>query len=58
MADELIAKGPAWRFDRNVRGLAGVPMLVLTSDDGETAVLRRLDQFVKTAQAGVKRDQP
>jgi len=34
MADELIGKGAAWRFDRNVAGLAGVPLLVLTSDDG------------------------
>lgn len=34
MADELIAKGAAWRFDRSVVGLSNVPLLVLTSDDG------------------------
>jgi pimeloyl-ACP methyl ester carboxylesterase len=34
MADEIIAKGPAWRFDTAVEGLAGTPLLVLTSDDG------------------------
>ncbi|GJG85189.1 hypothetical protein tb265_03700 [Gemmatimonadetes bacterium T265] len=34
MADELAANGDRWRFDRAVGGLARVPLLVLTSDDG------------------------
>ena len=34
MADELIAHGEAWRFVRAEAGLARVPLLVLTSDDG------------------------
>ncbi|HEX4682807.1 MAG TPA: alpha/beta hydrolase [Gemmatimonadaceae bacterium] len=34
MADEIMGKGPAWRFDRASDGLAGIPLLVLTSDDG------------------------
>lgn len=96
MADELIAKGAAWRFDRAATVLAKVPLLVLTADDGlapdadalvkqarvagnarittlhattdhswsdrrvtlEAAVLRWLEPFVKTVQAGSKRDQP
>ena len=34
MADEIMAAGPAWAFDRAVPGLAHVPLLVLTADDG------------------------
>ena len=34
MADELAANADRWRFDRAVGGLARVPLLVLTSDDG------------------------
>jgi uncharacterized protein len=34
MADELIAHGDNWRFSRAYDGLATVPMLVVTSDDG------------------------
>jgi pimeloyl-ACP methyl ester carboxylesterase len=34
MADELIARHAEWTFDRAAPGLASVPMLVLTSDDG------------------------
>ncbi|HEY0780442.1 MAG TPA: alpha/beta fold hydrolase [Gemmatirosa sp.] len=34
MADELIANGERWRFERAEAGLARTPLLVLTSDDG------------------------
>jgi pimeloyl-ACP methyl ester carboxylesterase len=34
MADEVIVNGAQWRFDGAVEGLARLPMLVLTSDDG------------------------
>jgi uncharacterized protein len=34
MADELIANAAAWGFDDAAPGLAGTPLLVLTSDDG------------------------
>jgi len=34
MADELAANADRWRFDRAAGGLARVPLLVLTSDDG------------------------
>ncbi len=34
MADELIANGERWRFERAAAGLARTPLLVLTSDDG------------------------
>lgn len=34
MADELIANGSRWTFSSTVPGLASVPLLVLTSDDG------------------------
>ena len=34
MADELIANGERWRFDRAAAGLARTPLLVLTSNDG------------------------
>jgi pimeloyl-ACP methyl ester carboxylesterase len=34
MADELIANAPRWRFEAAAPGLAAMPLLVLTSDDG------------------------
>ena len=34
MADELLANAEAWRFATAYAGLAGTPMLVVTSDDG------------------------
>lgn len=53
MADELIAKGPAWRFDRSVVGLAKLPLLVLTSDDGLAPANDTL--VLKVRAAGNKR---
>jgi pimeloyl-ACP methyl ester carboxylesterase len=37
MAQELSAHGAEWRFDRAYDGLASVPMLVITSNDGLAA---------------------
>ncbi len=34
MADDLIAGAPRWRFETAAAGLAKMPLLVLTSDDG------------------------
>lgn len=34
MADEVIAGAPHWRFDSAAAGLARMPLLVLSSDDG------------------------
>ncbi len=34
MVEELVARGPQWRLDRAVPGLARTPVLVLSSDDG------------------------
>ena len=34
MADELIANGRRWQFDRTAAGLGRLPLLVLTSNDG------------------------
>jgi uncharacterized protein len=34
MADELIAHGAAWRFEKAYDGLAHTPLLVVTADDG------------------------
>jgi pimeloyl-ACP methyl ester carboxylesterase len=53
MADEILANGPAWRFDRAVDGLAGVPLLVLTSDDGLAPSADTL--VMKVRAAGNKR---
>ena len=34
MADELLRAPPGWRFESAAAGLAHLPLLVLTSDDG------------------------
>jgi hypothetical protein len=34
MADDLIGGAPQWRFEGAASGLARMPILVLTSDDG------------------------
>jgi pimeloyl-ACP methyl ester carboxylesterase len=48
MADEIIANGAAWRFDRAVSGLSRTPLLVLTSDDG---LAPSADSLVKKLRA-------
>jgi pimeloyl-ACP methyl ester carboxylesterase len=42
MADELITKGKVWSFPPLAPGLARVPLLVLTSDDGGTPAAEAL----------------
>jgi pimeloyl-ACP methyl ester carboxylesterase len=48
MAQELSAHGAEWRFDRAYDGLASVPMLVLTSNDG---LAPRNDSLVEAVRA-------
>jgi len=48
MADEVIANGDGWRIQRAVDGLARLPLLVLTSDDGLAPVG---DAVVKAVRA-------
>jgi pimeloyl-ACP methyl ester carboxylesterase len=47
MADELIASGGSWGFDGAARGLAGMPLLALTSDDGLAPHAERLVGLVR-----------
>jgi uncharacterized protein len=49
MADELQANAAAWRFDAAAPGLAHVPLLVLTSDDGLATHGERLLNLVRAA---------
>jgi pimeloyl-ACP methyl ester carboxylesterase len=48
MADELIANSPRWRFNQTVAGLAALPLLVLTADDG---LAPRADSLVAAVRA-------
>lgn len=48
MADELIAGASRWTFDSAAAGLAGLPLLVLTSDDG---LRPHTDALVRRVQA-------
>jgi len=48
MADEMMTAGPAWAFERSVPGLAHVPLLVLTADDG---LAPSADALVKKVRA-------
>jgi pimeloyl-ACP methyl ester carboxylesterase len=48
MADEVIANGARWRFDGTADGLARLPLLVLTSDDG---LAPQADALVAKARA-------
>jgi len=48
MAQELRAHGAEWRFDRAYDGLASVPMLVITSNDGLSP---RNDSLVQAVRA-------
>ncbi|MEP6990665.1 MAG: alpha/beta fold hydrolase [bacterium] len=48
MADELLGNGAMWRFSGDAPGLAHVPLLVVTSDDGLAA---QADALVKTVRA-------
>ena len=47
MADEAIAHSAEWRFDRAYDGLAKVPLLVITSDDGLAPVNDALVEAVR-----------
>lgn len=47
MADELIANGARWSFDAAAPGLARVPLLVLTSNDGLGPQAERLADLVR-----------
>ena len=49
MADELIANGERWQFDRAVAGLTRTPLLVLTSNDG---LAPQADALVAAVRAG------
>jgi pimeloyl-ACP methyl ester carboxylesterase len=49
MADEMRANGASWRFARAANGLAHVPLLVLTSDDGLAAANDSLVAAVRAA---------
>ena len=49
MADEVIANGDAWRIQRTVGGLAKLPLLILTSDDGLAPVGAGLAKAVREA---------
>jgi pimeloyl-ACP methyl ester carboxylesterase len=49
MADELARRGDDWTFDRAAAGLARVPLLVLTSDDGLAPAARALADRVRAA---------
>ena len=53
MADELIANGGGWRFDTAAEGLARMPLLAMTSDDGLAPHSERL---VNLARARGNRD--
>ncbi len=48
MADELLRNGARWRFAGDAPGLARVPLLVVTSDDG---LAEHADALVKTMRA-------
>jgi acetyl esterase/lipase len=48
MADELIANAPKWRVADRVPGLARLPLLVITSDDG---LAPQSDALVKAVRA-------
>jgi pimeloyl-ACP methyl ester carboxylesterase len=47
MADELIANGASWRFDGAAPGLAAMPLLALTSNDGLAPHAERLVGLVR-----------
>jgi uncharacterized protein len=47
MADELIANAAGWRLDGAAAGLAGMPLLVLTSDDGLAPHVAPLVELVR-----------
>jgi uncharacterized protein len=48
MADELIANGAKWRVADRASGLAGVPLLVITSNDG---LAPQADSLVRVVRA-------
>jgi pimeloyl-ACP methyl ester carboxylesterase len=48
MADDLIGGAAHWRFERAAAGLAQMPLLVLTSDDG---LASHTDPFVRRVRA-------
>jgi pimeloyl-ACP methyl ester carboxylesterase len=48
MADDLLSGAPRWRFDSAAAGLARMPLLVLTSDDG---LARYSDSLVRKLRA-------
>lgn len=48
MADEVIAHAAEWRFDRAYDGLANVPLLVVTSNDGLAPMNDALVKAVRT----------
>ena len=52
MADELLANGAKWQFPEAAAGLARVPMLVLSSDDG---LAPGTDALVKAVRAAGNR---
>ena len=47
MADELLTRGKEWTFSTAYAGLATLPMLVITSDDGLAAMNASLVSAVR-----------